>query len=84
MANKTTLPNADLRLLKTIFVTQEQFEEGKQEIMDQQQQFRNEFFDKIDPILKEVMDNRVERELMAAKLAEHTDEIETIKRKLNN
>lgn len=53
MAIKSKINQADIDLLKTIFATKEELENAKLEIMDQQQSFRSEFFDKIDPILNE-------------------------------
>ena len=71
MKQKPTLNVADIELLKKTFATKEEMrlgfaskadlDEAKQEILENQQKFRSDFFEKIDPILKEVSTNRDER-----------------------
>jgi len=43
---------------------------------------KSEFFEKIDPVLKEVSASREERKIVSRKLSEHTDQIEKIQKHL--
>lgn len=45
---------------------------------------RSDFFDRIDPILKEVQDNRQERIIVTAKLTDHEERIEHLEQKLHD
>lgn len=45
---------------------------------------KSEFYEMIEPFLKEVQASREEREIVAARLANHEDRIEVIERKLQD
>ncbi len=63
-------------LVKVKQIVDESVEEGLEEKLGK---LKSDFYDHIDPILKEVVASREEREITAAKLSEHTEEIETLK-----
>lgn len=44
--------------------------------------FKSDIFDKIDPILKEVIASREERVLVSAKLSDHEDRLEKVEKQL--
>lgn len=44
---------------------------------------KSDFFDKIDPILKEVVANQEERTILSHKASDHEDRIENIEKKLD-
>jgi len=50
------------------FATKEDLDDAKQEILSSQEKFRSDFFEKIDPILKEVTTNREERTIINHRL----------------
>ena len=64
---KPILSSADIEYLKEVFATKADL-----------QQFKSDFFDKIDPVLKEIMDNREERTILAHRQSDHTDRIESL------
>ena len=66
---KPILSSADIEYLKEVFATKEDL-----------QQFKSDFFDKIDPVLKEIMDNREERTILAHRQSDHTDRIEVLEK----
>lgn len=45
---------------------------------------RSDFYDKIDPILKEVQASREERAIVSEKVANHEDRIENLEKKLQD
>lgn len=67
MSKNKTLTQSDIKSLEEIFVTK-----------DDLQEFKSELFDKIDPILKEVVDGRDERTILTHKLSNHEDRIEAL------
>lgn len=59
-------------------------------LADQEQKFeakiievKNDFYNKIDPILKEVIAAQQEREIVAHRLSDHEDRIEKVEKKLS-
>lgn len=93
--SKPTLNEADLKLLEEKFLTKEDgknfatknyvtnaVDEAKEEILEEQRKFRSEFFDRIDPILKEVVANREERTIMAHYITELRKRVEKIEKRL--
>lgn len=59
-------------------------------IEDQEQKFetkivevKSDFYNKIDPILKEVVANQEERTILSHKASDHEDRIENIEKKLD-
>lgn len=56
--------------------------DAKEEILEEQRKFRSEFFDRIDPILKEVAANREERTIMAHYITELRERVERIEKRL--
>jgi predicted nuclease with TOPRIM domain len=46
------------------------------------EEFKSEFFDRVDPILKEVVANREERTIMAHYITEFRDRVEKIEKQL--
>ncbi len=52
----------------------------KDEIIEEFKKFRSDFYDKIDPILKEVKDSRDERTLQADHISQQGDRIENLEK----
>ena len=66
---KPILSSADIEYLKEVFATKADL-----------QQFKSDFFDKIDPVLKEIVDSREERTILAHRQSDHTDRIEVLEK----
>lgn len=95
MIKNRNLTEADLDLiekrLNKAFVTKDKleavldlrFDEQGEKIEQKLYQFRSDIFDKIDPILKEIQDNREERTITVHRVSDHEDRIEVIEKQLN-
>ena len=97
MVIKPTLNEADLKLLEKRFPTKEEqdkkfsshqketnqyIEKSENKILAEIAEFRNDFYEKIDPILKEVMASREERTIIAHHISELRDRVEKIEKHL--
>ncbi len=79
-------------VLESALVSQEQkFEAKIDSALDNQEQkfeakiveIKNDFYEKIDPVLKEVMASREERELLSHRVSNHEDRLEKVEKKLD-
>jgi len=70
------LTNQDKKEVRQI--VREENEENNQKIEQMFINFRSDFYEKIDPILKEVLAGREERAIVADKLSNHEDRIEKL------
>lgn len=70
------LSNQDKKDIKQI--VERQVDDNNQKIEQMFIKFRSDFYDKIDPILKEVVASREERTIVAEKLSNHEDRIEKL------
>jgi hypothetical protein len=68
------ITNKDIDTLSKIFVTKEDLTEGLSS-------FKSELFEKIDPILKEVVASREERVIIDHKISDHEDRITVLEAK---
>lgn len=79
---------ADSKFEETRRYTDIKIDLSKDEIIEQQQKsatdIKSYFFDLIDPFLKEIKASQEEREIIAHRLKQHTDEIEKLKKHLHN
>ena len=90
MVKGRTLTQADVNFLKEElkkdFPTRIHLENQKEEILEEIDEkltnLKSDFFEKIDPVLKEVSASREERKVVARKLSEHTNQIEKIQKHL--
>ena len=61
---------------------EDRFESFKDEIFEALEKVRSEFFEKIDPILKEVLASREEREIINHRVSDHEDRITVVEQNL--
>ena len=61
---------------------EDRFESFRDEIFGAFEKFRSEFFEKIDPILKEVLASREEREIINHRVSDHEDRITVVEQNL--
>jgi len=54
------------------------------EISQQMQDWRSDFYDKIDPVLKEVQSSFEERAINAHRISEHEDKLENHEKRISN
>ncbi len=80
MKRNSSLSSKDIELLKTLFPTKSEMVDMKEEILESQNTFKNEFFERIDPVLKEVNASREEREIVAGKLSELEERTENLEK----
>lgn len=73
MALKGTLNSIDISNLKSIFVTKDEFE-------DRLGSFRNEVFNRLDRVLKELLNIREENAIFKAKIDDHDERIEVLEK----
>lgn len=73
MANK----NSDLVTKNYLDV---KLDEQEQQFEGKLTEFKSEFFDKIDPVLKEVTANREDRTLQSDRISNHEDRIEKLEK----
>ncbi|KKQ95970.1 MAG: hypothetical protein UV74_C0013G0574 [Candidatus Woesebacteria bacterium GW2011_GWB1_43_14] len=87
------ITDPDIKKLKTIFATKDdlkrfatkdELDDLQQEIHEEFQTWKSEFFDKIDPILKEVLDNREERTITNHRLNKHKEVLKNHNKRLHH
>ena len=71
------LTNSDKNWIQNLMENQEEKFEAK--IVE----VKSDFYNKIDPILKEVVTNQEERTILSHKASDHEDRIENIEKKLD-
>lgn len=89
----STLTNQDIQLLKKHFANKDELkscvtkdyldlslDQQKDDIIEEFKKFRSDFYERIDPILKEVKTNREERTIQSEHLKNCADKIEILEK----
>jgi hypothetical protein len=76
-----TLTKSDKDWVKNIFI--EGMDSQEQKFEAKIVEVKNDFYDKIDPILKEVVASQEERTIVSHRVSDHEDRIEKVEKKLN-
>lgn len=90
--NKSTLNQADINLITKGLIPQirtvvslviiKELSEQEEKFEEKLTEFKSDFFERVDPILKEVTTAREERKIVSRKLTEHTNQLEKINKHL--
>ncbi|AKM83458.1 hypothetical protein A2422_01125 [Candidatus Woesebacteria bacterium RIFOXYC1_FULL_31_51] len=77
-----SLTNKDINIIDNLLDRRldKRFLEQEDKFDKKLTEFKSEFFDRIDPILKEVVASREERTLISEHLSDHSDRIETLEK----